>query len=384
MLKSLKIENFRGFKSFKLEKLGRINLLVGENNSGKTSILEAVQLLSSRVNLEPLSKVMVHRGEYFWSDERQVKRELAVQHLFHGHNLSLGSQLVISGLRGDQPENLTIQVAEAMRSGYTKKQGDLKGSGAWMDAGLLGPDLNEDLDDLGVAFVVDWQGAEAQENISRRLSPSGGILDTHPKQVLRRMDAKAPSLQFVLASSLTRQEMIDLFNQIVLTEGESRVIAALQTIDPRLERIAPIGPENSRSLANERSGFVVRLADSDQRVPIGSLGDGIWRMLGLVLSAVNTGSDGVFLVDDIDTGLHFSTMTDMWRMIWKIANDWDIQVFATTHSRDCWESLAEIAQTEDTQKDGIIVHRIERDQLSSVIFNESEIMVAAQRDIEVR
>lgn len=114
------------------------------------------------------------------------------------------------------------------------------------------------------------------------------------------------------------------------------------------------------------------------------LGDGIWRMLGLVLSAVNTGSDGVFLVDDIDTGLHFSTMTDMWRMIWKIANDWDIQVFATTHSRDCWESLAEIAQTEDTQKDGIIVHRIERDQLSSVIFNESEIMVAAQRDIEVR
>jgi AAA15 family ATPase/GTPase len=38
MLKSVKIENFRGFKSFELQQLGRINLLVGENNSGKTSI----------------------------------------------------------------------------------------------------------------------------------------------------------------------------------------------------------------------------------------------------------------------------------------------------------------------------------------------------------
>jgi AAA15 family ATPase/GTPase len=42
MLKSLKIENFRGFPSFELNKLGRINLLVGKNNSGKTTVLERV------------------------------------------------------------------------------------------------------------------------------------------------------------------------------------------------------------------------------------------------------------------------------------------------------------------------------------------------------
>jgi AAA15 family ATPase/GTPase len=51
MLKSLKIENFRGFELLELNQLGRINLLVGENNSGKTSVLEAVQFLASRINL---------------------------------------------------------------------------------------------------------------------------------------------------------------------------------------------------------------------------------------------------------------------------------------------------------------------------------------------
>ncbi|MCA6558504.1 MAG: AAA family ATPase, partial [Pseudanabaena sp. M114S2SP2A07QC] len=46
MLKSLKIENFRCFPSFEMQQLGRLNLIVGTNNSGKTSILEAIQLLT--------------------------------------------------------------------------------------------------------------------------------------------------------------------------------------------------------------------------------------------------------------------------------------------------------------------------------------------------
>ena len=53
MLKTLKIENFRGFQSFELQPLGRVNWLVGENNSRKTSILEAIQFLFFReLNLE--------------------------------------------------------------------------------------------------------------------------------------------------------------------------------------------------------------------------------------------------------------------------------------------------------------------------------------------
>ena len=58
MLRSLKIENFRCFQNFELQQLGRINLLVGKNNSGKTSILEAVHLLTSQASLEFLQEVL--------------------------------------------------------------------------------------------------------------------------------------------------------------------------------------------------------------------------------------------------------------------------------------------------------------------------------------
>ncbi|MEH2112332.1 AAA family ATPase [Nostoc sp.] len=94
MLKTIKIDNFRSFQSFELQKLGRINLLVGKNNIGKTSILEAIQLLCSRNNLDPLRQTMTNRSEYFFDDERSERRlrlsqaqDLDVRHLFYGHEI---------------------------------------------------------------------------------------------------------------------------------------------------------------------------------------------------------------------------------------------------------------------------------------------------------
>lgn len=87
MLQSLKIENFRCFRSFELNNLGRINLLVGKNNSGKTSLLEAVQLFSSQFDLKSLAQLMSSRGEYLWenikysSDIIPVKT-YEIEHLF--------------------------------------------------------------------------------------------------------------------------------------------------------------------------------------------------------------------------------------------------------------------------------------------------------------
>lgn len=81
MLNSLRIENFRCFQSFELQQLGQLNLLVGTNNSGKTSILEAIQLLTSQFNLASLAEVMIGRGGYILNDEG-VSRELDICHLF--------------------------------------------------------------------------------------------------------------------------------------------------------------------------------------------------------------------------------------------------------------------------------------------------------------
>lgn len=176
--------------------------------------------------------------------------------------------------------------------------------------------------------------------------------------------------------------MVELFDQVVLMPEERFVIEALNTIEPSIERIAPVGFHNYR-INNFSSGFVIKIANSNQRIPIGSMGEGIWRMLGLALALVNA-RDGVLLVDDIDTGLHFTTMSDMWKLVWETAKRLNVQVFATTHSSDCWKSLDAIASQENPSDEGITIHRIEKGKSRSVVFTEEQVVIAAERDIEVR
>lgn len=355
MLSSLKIENFRCFQTFELQQLGKLNLLVGTNNSGKTSVLEAVQLLTSQSNLETLREVMLGRGEYIVNDERG-NRELDIRHLFYGHEVDVGSRFSILGGNHNNGEGIAVSVEHT---------GQLN--------------LFEDLQEF--VLVIEWLGQE-NENIKLPLSSKEGLPLDYARRVRRDFKGSTARTQFVTSSSLTTEKMVELFDRVVLTPEEDLVTKALQTIEPSIERIASVGSEKYR-YAGSRSGFVVRLASGDQRIPIGSMGDGIWRMLGLTLAIVNA-RNGFLLVDEIDTGLHFSAMSDMWKLIWEAAKRLNVQVFATTHSSDCWTSLAEIASTESASEEGITIQRIEKGKPSSIVFTERQVVIAAEQGIEVR
>ncbi len=181
---------------------------------------------------------------------------------------------------------------------------------------------------------------------------------------------------------MSASDVVRMFEQVVLTESEEAVTQALRILDPGIERIATVTvdwrPINSDS--GGPGGVVLKLADSAGRVPIGSMGDGMWRILGLALSLANV-RGGVLLVDEIDTGLHYSVMENMWRMISDQAAALSVQVFATTHSRDCYESLAAIAKS---NVGDVTIQRIDRSRAEAIRFSNQAIVAAAERNIEVR
>jgi predicted ATPase len=368
MLKSLKIENFRGFESFELKQLGRINLLVGENNSGKTSILEALLILLSRVTLEFIAPLMLSRGEVILqgggsSAEEQIG--LDIKHLFHDRQVEIGSQLVIEGRHDRDVERLTLAIQELMFDTPIGKFDDQSGF----------------FDDGGLELRLQWLIREINhtdaweiQNRSFQLLSNTNL----PLQFIRRSrrETNSPSAktQFIPAESISVTEMFRLFEDIQLTPQEELIYQALRTIEPKCERIAG-KPTHNR--------FEVKLSDQDQPIPLGSMGDGMSRILRLALGLANA-KGGVLLVDEIDTGLHFMAMTGMWKMLWEACNKLDIQIFATTHSRDCWESLTEVAEWAGVQDHEILLHRIEPGKKSSVAFNPSQMTLAAERGIEVR
>lgn len=72
MLNSLKITNFRTFSNLCLNRLGKVNLIVGRNNVGKTSLLEAVHLYSSDNVVDAVVPLLQRRQEYSMEKDSRI------------------------------------------------------------------------------------------------------------------------------------------------------------------------------------------------------------------------------------------------------------------------------------------------------------------------
>jgi len=97
MIRSLTIEGYRCFERFEMADLGRVNLLVGTNNCGKTCVLEALWLLGAGGDPRVLLDIMRRRGEMLASRGQSTRNQTEgdICHLFHGRRIQLGSRFTI-------------------------------------------------------------------------------------------------------------------------------------------------------------------------------------------------------------------------------------------------------------------------------------------------
>ncbi len=114
------------------------------------------------------------------------------------------------------------------------------------------------------------------------------------------------------------------------------------------------------------------------------MGDGINRILTIVLALVHS-KKGYLLIDEFENGLHYTVQEDLWKMIFKLAKELNVQVFATTHSDDCIHAFESVLNDEDNQKEGQYF-RLERfgEIIKPIFYSASELEVAADQNIETR
>jgi hypothetical protein len=158
------------------------------------------------------------------------------------------------------------------------------------------------------------------------------------------------------------------------------VLDALRFVDSSVEQIRSLGPGGTYG---PRGGFIVKRQGEASPFPLGSLGDGAWRMLTMAIVLTQC-AGGILFVDEIDTGLHHTVMADMWRLIQAASKKFNVQVFASTHSYDCVYSLSTICRSPDNSGAEVTIQRIEADRPVAIPFSEAEIRTAAERQIEIR
>lgn len=369
MLSDLTIQNYRCFKDFHIDDLARVNLIVGQNNSGKTTLLEAIYLLVNEGSIQFLLEVLNSRGELTVKPSRQRNGEVVSQphyqilHIFYGHQLNNFDRAIHIYSQKDEPLSLKIQPNPIPQQLALPGLEDL----------VPGVDL--------VGELVVSYGQYTQIKIPIRTD--GTIGDSHYLRLGNTSKLVFPirgsnQNNFLTTTNRSFQQLSVLWDRITLTPKEQSVVEALQILEPDVERIS----FTSRQTSN--SGILLKLRGQSHPVPIGSMGDGMRRILNIVMAAVSS-ENGFLLVDEIDTGLYYQTQTDMWRLIFETAKRLNVQVFATTHSWDCIAAFQEaLEQSEDSSVGKLFRLSRRGEDIRAVEYNPDELSVAVRQSIEVR
>jgi hypothetical protein len=250
------------------------------------------------------------------------------------------------------------------------------------------PDLFEYSRTQRPAFALKVEGGRLRSKSQRTffLSEDGALL-FDPRRPMRRYigdeRSEGPRMVFIAPDSLVPAALGRMWRPIINAKQEDEVHKAMRILEPELDDIVFEPGEPGFRAFNARSGVLVSFKGDKRRVPLGSMGDGMRRLLALAISLIHS-KGGFLFIDEIDTGFHYSIMAKMWELVVKTAVDSGTQVFATTHSSDCIRGLGVLCKQDPSLQTIVAAHKVERSQSENVAFSGADILNAVEQEIEIR
>lgn len=357
MLETLNLRQYRGFESYRLAGLARVNLVVGKNYCGKTSILEAIELLVGGGSISALREAALRSGE----PDENSPYGVDISRLLHGHQCTPGAAFELSSpgsrlrLEGKILPVSEIGEATADRWAVVAKESQL------VDAYC----------ESVPAYALRLIG-EGQRPIELPISESGSLLGQRGAHAT----STGPSGRTARYLSFDLSSMRETWNDILADGRETEIVEAMRTFIPEIDSI--------HFLAGSRhNGILVGKKNLKARLPLGSHGNGVRRLLAISLGLAAT-RGGCLLIDEIDTGLHWTVMEDLWQFVVGAAQRYNVQVFATTHSFDCVKGLGMLIRSRPDVATLVAIQKVHRSLDQAVCISGEEISIATDEGIEVR
>lgn len=352
MLKSLKIENFRGIKELKTDSLRQVNLFFGKNNCGKSSLLEAIFWLFGMSNPRIPSVLNVTR------DILRYRKE-SFQALFYA--LNDGKDISFVGI-SDTGNIRTMNVSARFFPGREVENTE-----------ILASEVNSNIApgsyELTIAFSADGTDYEPV-SCSVLTDSNGSALTTHPDTQYKETQAVT-----YLPPSRGDFSLTEPVKRLFLTKQESLLVNALAKIDSRVRDLVLAGDELLVDFGGE------------MRLPLSVSGDGMRKIFHL-LSVILSRRGGIVIIDEIDNGLHYSGMKPMWRAVLEAAKRQEVQLFVTTHNIDSLKALSKVlAEKPELQKDVLtanLVRHSENDVCEIIPYDFPAFEICIEQEIEMR
>lgn len=360
MYRTFEIKNFRCFDEFKIENLERVNLIGGMNNVGKTALLEALFIYLGTYNLELTLRVNAFRGIEFTKVEFGQLSQTPWDSIFRQFDVSQQAQLGGSSTTEEhrtvklklirQPDELA-QVVRTLQPTVTN--GSENVSLSTETSHVLCLEYVEDGNSNNYYMIFDQKGIHVS------------VVPPPP----------LPGVFLPARVRVPAGEDADRYGNLVRLKQEQAILDSLVVIEPRIRSLTTLPMGNSSVIYGD--------IGLRQLVPLPLMGEGINRLASIVL-AIGNAKGGVVLIDEIENGLHYTILKDVWKAIGKAAREFNTQVFATTHS---WECIVAAHQAFSETEYDFRYHRLDRTSeggIRVVTYDQESLEAAKESNFEVR
>jgi ABC-type branched-subunit amino acid transport system ATPase component len=346
-ISDLHVHRFRGLRDASFTSLGSISLIVGDNNSGKTSVLEAITVFCRPLDAAAWVETARRR------EARQIRASVmqALKWLFPQTSTDEGpytGELRITG-HGQFPVRSVVGT-------YSEHVG------VFVDGEPDRDDPSDDIDSASALLPESSEVAEIRVQASFQREPMPLLFFEDPlvtdemvftmeggRALLLLDRARGPLLPFAVITPYAHQtEHRQVTGLSRATEHglKDQVVAALQLMDEDIIDLHIVDRTASKStvmIEHKRVGMA----------PVAAFGDGLRRVLAIALS-VPFAARGVLLLDEMEAALHVSALQETYRWLVRVCRQFDIQLIATTHSLEAADALLDVAN----EGDGLSLFRL--------------------------
>jgi hypothetical protein len=345
MIEAAVVKGFRGLRQLEVDGFGRVNLVIGKNDCGKTALLEALLIAEGAegASHRALALQSLRRSREALRDFDRFWRPL-----FWNQDAEQGFSV---DLRGSHREPLQVEFRKA-------EPPPAMLTGQATEASVVAP-----------TWAVEVRIKDRHERTEQIVASAGTVTFPPP--------SPHGNWAWIQPGKSIGAAEISFFSKLKQNGRESQLLEILGEIDARVLGIEVL------ALTGTEAELFVRFEPGTPLLPLSMMGDGFQRCfeIGVVASAQST---SFLFVDELDNGLHHSVLEPVWRWLATISASRQLQVFATTHSEECIQAACRAFTA--LNDDGLRVIRLDRrdDATVAAVYDRAMIEAATRMDVEVR
>lgn len=296
-LSYLNIKYFRGIEDLELNNLSTINIIVGDNNCGKTSLLEAITLLESP---DSIRNMLVNASK---RDSNNISKFELFLEMFP-KNQDYERSIHLKSIINDADNDLKIKgnISEVIDF----DNNDIEFESKVFEGNIILRQDNQDI--LNKSIYI-------QENKQLRLSGSQNIVN----------------IVYVTPYDHFKEGLLNRTIDAIRDGEKQDIVKLLKMFDSNI-----CGFE---ILPNQNNATVIYIEHNKYGLmPLSSFGDGVKKVITLASSLVSS-KGGILLIDEIETAIHKNMIGEVFNWFTKACFKYSVQLICTTHSLEVIDAM---------------------------------------------